>query len=347
MSRVPVSFPGGTEDLDECALSPPSAPRGTCDDREAHASPAAALYCDVMVSPPASASKEAAAPAGGRGRHTRTASMAKRRSWQSTIEDHMRSIPTLLTTSFCSPIKCTGCDTASWATLNTAQSCAVDSFGVGVLDVKWDSPYDWKAVRGSLLRNQQATHNWFDKLLQLKHIETDGAISIAFHIHGRPVCQHTWQVFHGVPDATMDSIVRLICKGQLHWNVSLAKEAAQAHRAEHSCLVSSAVQWWCLRLDYYECIVASKPKCSGVIQHPHNVDWKLVYDEEFVPEMNLMGHNWRKSDGSEGTVGSRSSWYEGRTKALQQLAVDKLGPDAPPFVFQSRAKHSAYVSASQ
>lgn len=45
-----------------------------------------------------------------------------------------------------------------------------------------------------------------------------------------------------------------------------------------------------------------------------------------------------------GKRGSISTWYLGRTIALQRFAHDKLGEDAKPFKLKSRAKHSAYVS---
>ena len=47
-------------------------------------------------------------------------------------------------------------------------------------------------------------------------------------------------------------------------------------------------------------------------------DWKLVYDDEFVPEMHTLGFDWRTSDKASGSIGSRSTWYEGRNRALQQ-----------------------------
>ena len=69
----------------------------------------------------------------------------------------------------------------------------------------------------------------------------------------------------------------------------------------------------------------------------------MVYDNEFVPEMRLLGHDWRTSDREGGSIGSTSTWYEGKAAALQQLATERIGPDAKPFKFVSRKQHSAYV----
>ena len=82
-----------------------------------------------------------------------------------------------------------------------------------------------------------------------------------------------------------------------------------------------------------------------------------VYTEEFVPEMRLLGYNWKLppqgspdadqqddelDEDDDGSEGSMPSWYRGRKEALRLLAIQKYGPNAAPFQFKSRAKHSAY-----
>ena len=269
--------------------------------------------------------------------------MKKRRSWKAVIQDHMTSLSRILTTSSCSP-SCRGCDTASWVTLALLLTCAANSFGEGVHEVKWTEPYDWDEVRRKLISNHTASANWFQLLHNMKVVDpVTGNISIDFRVQGRKVCYGVWEEFHGVPTKTMETIVRLVQAGAVEWNTKLRAQARDAHRRERAVLRTAAEQWWYLRLDYYEAIVDSRHG-SGVIQHPHNVDWQLVYDTEFVPEMRVLGHDWRDIRKHDGSLGSISTWYAGRTGALASLAKDRIGSDAKPFKFQSRAKHSAYVS---
>jgi hypothetical protein len=336
--------------LEECAMSPPAPPRSSSSHDVQGTSAGhlaeSPISNELLISPPSSSTAAPllhAGPAGhGRGRHERR---GKRKGWQQTVEDHVSSIPSLLTSVSCSS-GCSGCDTASWVTLSIVQECAVASFGTDVLSVGKGPEYKWDSVKPTLRRNQEATANWFDMLFSLRVLDPNsGEIDISYRVQGRAVCQGVWRAFHGVPPATMDTMVRLIKQGQTVWNASTAQEAAMAQRHEHAYLRTAAEQWWCIRLDYYEFIVETKEgKYSGIIQHPHNIDWSLVYDDEFVPEMHARGLDWRTTDKSIGSVGSKSTWYEGRAAALQQLATDRVGLGAKPFLFQSRAKHSAYVS---
>jgi hypothetical protein len=339
--------------LEECALSPPAAlPRSSSPHDGRPGTSAAHLVAlpvsdELLISPPsASAAAPELRPGRGPGKHERTDEMGKRIGWQQTVEEHISSIPLLLTSRSCSS-GCSGCDTASWVTLSTLQECAIASFGADVLSVKTGEEYMWDSVKHLLRRNQEATANWFSMLVSLRVIHpSSGTITISYRIGGRAVCQGVWRAFHGVPPTTMDTMVRLITKhGQTVWKASTAQEAAMAQRREHAHLRSAAEQWWCTRLDFYELIVESREaKYAGIIQHPHNIDWSYVYDHEFVPEMQSLGLDWRTTSKSSGSVGSKSTWYEGRAAALQQLAIDRVGPGAKPFLFQSRAKHSAYVS---
>lgn len=321
--------------LDDVLLSPPT--RQAQQANEGNAVPA---------TPGGASAAAATAPSlgHGRGRHTRTADMGKRRTWETVVRDHMSSLPRLLTTSSsCSP-SCRGCDTASWATLAVLLTCASSSFGEGVYDVQWQEPYDWDQVRRKLIPNHTATANWFQLLVGMKLVNhATGSLQIDYRVQGRPVCRGTWEQFHGVPAKTMDTIVRLVERGEVAWNTKSRAEARDFHRHEGATLRTAAEQWWYIRLDYYEVIVHSS-KGRGVIQHPHNVDWHVVYDTEFVPEMRTIGYDWRDLAKQNGSVGSIATWYAGRTAALATLAKDRIGPDAPPFKFQSRAKHSAYVS---
>ena len=64
--------------------------------------------------------------------------------------------------------------------------------------------------------------------------------------------------------------------------------AANATRTLRGSLVSSATAWWMVRLGYYEMITT-----RGYILYPRNVVWQDVYANEFIPEMRLLGHNWK------------------------------------------------------
>ena len=127
--------------------------------------------------------------------------------------------------------------------------------------------------------------------------------------------------------------------GEMEWRDSTARSAANATRALGGTLRAAAAAWWTTRLGYYEMITA-----RGIILHPRSVEWKTVYAEEFVPEMWLLGHPWKDpyADNDDLAYGSITTWYQGRTEALEVLAYQKLGPGSAPFKFKSREKHSAY-----
>ena len=131
---------GPRRGLEDILLSPPSGQAEQLDDND---SPSGSSLDDS----PAGVHVSSRGP--GRGRHTRTAGMSKRRSWRTVIHDHMHSLPRLLTTSSCSP-SCRGCDPASWVTLGLLLSCACTSFGEVVQDVNWQEPYDWDQVQRKL-----------------------------------------------------------------------------------------------------------------------------------------------------------------------------------------------------
>ena len=85
--------------------------------------------------------------------------------------------------------------------------------------------------------------------------------------------------------------------------------AANATRTLRGNLTNSATAWWMVRLGYYEMITA-----RGYILYPRNVVWKDVYADEFIPEMRMLGHNWKDpmprqavelDDGDESTSGAR------------------------------------------
>ena len=136
------------------------------------------------------------------------------------------------------------------------------------------------------------------------------------------------------------------------WNDGLERMHQNGANARRGHSFDMAVQWWKERLAYYE--MTTK---EGVIMYPRDICWTDVYNNEFVPEMQLIGIAWRVADapplqGAESgevnsgiedaavdegehysnydgassdasTYGSRPTWYRAKTAALAQV------PSAP------------------
>ena len=67
-----------------------------------------------------------------------------------------------------------------------------------------------------------------------------------------------------------------------------ARMVDNANRTLRGNLINSATAWWMVRLSYYEMITA-----HGYILYPRDIIWQDVYAIEFVPEMRMLGHNWK------------------------------------------------------
>ena len=103
---------------------------------------------------------------------------------------------------------------------------------------------------------------------------------------------------------TMEMIHRKLLNGDTQWLLSDDSDTRKANRNLKATLQQAAAAWWTIRLRYYEWIVAKR-----VIQFPRDVNFQLMYATEFVPQMQLLGHNWlshgeTRTDevGSMGTV---------------------------------------------
>ena len=201
-------------------------------------------------------------------------------------------------------------------------------------------------------------------------------LSVTYKIGGRVVCLDTWAAFHGVPPSTANTIDRKVRDGETVWRSKSSKEEAIAKRSLKTTLKEAATAWWSIRLGYYEAVVE-----SGFITHPREICFVDMYNDEFVPEMRLLGHNWKRapqpklaaaevegpemaeegqlvdslcmdvspvsSEDEDDASGSRSTWYLGRNTALASLARQQIGEDAPPFKFKARANHSAYKECAR
>jgi hypothetical protein len=275
----------------------------------------------------------------GRGKHKRTASMNKRGKWIPHVLAHMESIPNIISTEHCNAACSAGCNVTSWATKRIAEMCAEQSFGTACLEGKFD-------VKLGLKKNHTACVDWF-QMVKAFRVENASGVSIQYKVDSHVVCQATWAAFYGLLPSTSASMHTSVLKGVEAWNDGLAKAAITAHRQTKAVLTKAAAAWWCIRLEYYEMIVESSPPS---IMHPASVVWKTVYSDEFVPEMQLLGLNWKAPDekgesSDEKGEGSMSTWLRGRKEALKELAEEKLPSDTKytAFKFVSRADHSAYV----
>ena len=72
------------------------------------------------------------------------------------------------------------------------------------------------------------------------------------------------------------------------WNDGTARAASNAARTLHGSLTIAATTWWMTRLTYYETVTK-----RGLILHPRDIRWGDVYLTEFVPEMRLLGYQWK------------------------------------------------------
>lgn len=308
----------------------------------------------------------------GRGKHTRTKEMKKRRKWLPQVQQHMADLESgkLMGQSQCSQT-CKSKRCNEMVAKRVAKICAAASFGEAALT------QDWSRIRS----NHAAVQHWFQMAHELRVV--DGRTGLLSHVDykldGMPVCLGAWAQFHGIPDATASSIHRQLLKGGDVWNAGLRKEYAMAMRSQRADLSNASTAWWYNRLECYEMVVSK----YHYIQHPRDICWLDVYENEFVPEMQNMGYIWRvplrkrlrfqecgderlaqdegaaaeinneesvddeassSCDEVDGkAVGSISTWYRGRARALKQMAVEHLGEGHQPFKFVSRAKHSAYV----
>jgi hypothetical protein len=288
-----------------------------------------------------------------RGRHERTSSMEKRKSWKPHMMEHMAAVADgkLIAGIHCS----NGCKNSRQCrknlTMRIAEECAQLSFGEPALRC------DWTACKP----NHKAVEDWFEIVKHFRVKDNDGNVtSIAFMVDGHPVCMGTWAALYGVPPSTASTIERRVKAGEEVWNDKTLKDASLARRSLLGSLETAARGWWQLRLQYYEIRVSSR-----MIAYPADLCMADMYDNEFVPEMQLYGLEWKpyasaanrdecgqchEDEGDraaklDGKVrGSRSTWYRGRDRALQDLAHEMIDSEAKPFMFKSRKKHSAYVS---
>jgi len=316
--RAPhASQPGGSSEVRFSPDAGPSPPPR----------PSAAPAAVHGASAGATSATGAASLRGSRGKFKRTATHRKRVSWITWAQNHMSGISKLIVGNHCDPT-CSGCDIGCFATKRVAELMAVKTFGDAVLQEKWTE----------LVPNQTAVPAAFTDALEFvtKDAVSGKVTSVDYKVDGHTVCHRTWGAFRAI--AQIDSIHRKLLNGDTCWSASEDAGARLAKRNLSATLGTAAAAWWTIRLSYYERVVA-----KGVIQYPRDVNFQRMYATEFVPEMQLLGHNWLShTETRNDEVGSMATWYRGRKAALQQLAINEEGANAKPFKFKSRAQHSAY-----
>ena len=282
-----------------------------------------------------------------KGRYDRSGGAGQRPTWHVKVSGHMDALRrgALLVSGECSVSSkydeacVNGGRCHAHFTIADLEHAACCSFGDGIFDAVINE--DWNSITS----NHQANVKWFEKLVSFRTTDENG-IRVCCKLNERPICFKRWAHYHGIASATRDAMARKLWSGECEWNNSSTRELQCTARNMHADLTHSATQWWYTRLQYYE--MRTK---EGLIVHPRGVLWKSVYDDEFVPFMQLCGHDWKKSDAKKDDdgVGSEATWYSGRAAALVQLAKEKLDADSQTttFVLKSRAKHSAYKECHQ
>ena len=298
----------------------------------------------------------------GRGKYDRSSGKGGKAAWIPYVQRHMSAITSGNLSSFLAAGCAKGCPQhgkcmENMCTVRVLKVAATESFGDAALTMQW----------GELTAKHTAVEGWFQRAHAGRRTDAHGkVVGIIYKVDDQLVCHPAWTAMRGIPPATSSSIeravrggVQCLCSvsrysacawcvyvayvrymaGEMEWKDSTAKSAANATRALEGTLKAAATAWWTTRLGFYEMITA-----RGIILHPRSVEWKTVYAQEFVPEMQLLGHLWKDphAETDDLAYGSIATWYQGRTEALQALAIQKLGPGSVPFKFKSREKHSAY-----
>ena len=171
-------------------------------------------------------------------------------------------------------------------TIRVIKCCLEQSFGSTVLLMDHNGQF---AQPSNITPNHKAVRQWWDLAQTGRVLDEEGNVSsLTYTVNERPVCLNAWAKIHGVTPTTASSIDRKLRLGDSVWGDASAHMAAMANRTLLGSLVNAATSWWMTRLTYYETV----PK-RGLILYPRGVIWKDVYAEEFIPEMRLLGFNWK------------------------------------------------------
>ena len=257
---------------------------------------------------------------GRRGKYVRSKSKGKRMKWKQWGMQHCEAFGKLITGNHC-VADCPGCDVGSFATKRVAELLAIETFGeAAVLHGEWDS----------VVANHTATARAFDNARAFVVKGKDGGVEqVAYKVEGHYVCRGTWGAFRGLTSWTTETIHRRLMQGETMWSDAVRKTAAKASRQLGATLEHAAMVWWKTRLTYYEMVVESR-----VIQYPRSLNFGLMYADEFVLEMQLLGYNWksvtkgeREKEDGEGGGGSKKK----RGDEAVRVAGDKNNEDSARY----------------
>ena len=226
----------------------------------------------------------------GRGKYDRSSGKGVRTAWKPHVQKHMAAVKTGNVSAWLADAK-RGCGKdcpqggsclEAVGTIRVLKVCAAESFGEAALVEDWDK----------ITPNYTANAAWFQLAHSGRIVDQSGNVTdISYKVGDQRVCLQPWAAMRGIPPSTASTIDRMVRAGEMTWNDGTARAAADATRTLKGTLTGAATEWWMTRLGYYETITA-----RGLILYPRDVEWATVYAEEFVPEMRLLGHNWKLPD---------------------------------------------------
>ena len=169
--------------------------------------------------------------------------------------------------------------------IRVIKCCLEESFGPAIFLMDGDGEF---AEPTKITPNHTAVRMWWELAKMGRVIDDTGNVtSLIYKVNEKPVCLDMWAKLHGVPPTTASTIDRKLKQGDAVWS-DTSRMAAMANRTLAGTLINASTAWWMLRLQYYEMITT-----RGVILYPRGVIWQDVYAEEFIPEMRLLGFNWK------------------------------------------------------
>jgi hypothetical protein len=191
-------------------------------------------------------------------------------------------------------------------------------------DPEVDGQHNPTVKKWPTIGNHAARSRWFERLWESK---VDG--QYMFKVGQARVCASFWRCAYNIPPSTFVSMVSAVSRGDVFFQPDevAARALRQSAASDALTAVNVAMGWWLERLMCYDFM----PNERGVIV-ADVATWTCVYEDEFVPECNVLGT----------PGGSRSTWYDGRSNALAQLAIAVYGADAPPFKLRMRAKNRTF-----
>lgn len=319
----------------------------------------------------------------GRGRYVRSNDVGKRVKWSEHVQDHMRKLQSghLLGGIKCSPT-CRNQNCNEFVDLRLAKLCAEESFGFAALKGDWSNiQNNHKAVRHwfDLVYAQRVLHSIHKTVVQVDYKLHGVSVCARAWAGFYGIPETTAATIHRQvmqnKDVWNDGLAKQCMLAKRKERAYLEQAAAAwwyIRLGYYEMIVDYGFIQYprdiCWTSVYEDEFVPEVRKLGYHWKQPHcDVDQDNArHDNDMFRTVRGRGgpHASRDHDYRDGLLsddelgnqhplhaeddskehGSISTWYRGRNLALKQLAHDKLGENAKPFKFVSRAKHSAYVS---